>query len=381
MNKVFIIGIDGGSPVLIDAWKEELPNFKKIMEQGIFTELKTTIPPWTCPAWNSFATGKNPGKLGTYSWDYIVPPSQPQLSNLSMSNYTTFWDLLSKAGKHANVIHVPMTYPPKAINGVMISGFPVLGAKRLSTYPEGLSREIGTLVKDWGPEPNVIAPGYDFMRGGTGSFLKEIDRHIEKTTRVTKYLMQKYPWDAFVTVFTASDRIEHNFWHFMDKNHPAHPPEVALSLSNGILNTYKKIDKTVGEFLSMIDKDTYLLIMSDHGFGPLEGVFYINNWLMEKGFLTLYSETTTGTKRSLLSRLIEGEGKFFGISKNILARLGLFEAGVKFIERFGEGKMTAVQQPNLELFNRVDWSKSRAFGLEDNSIYLNMHKLTDDVFK
>ena len=43
MDKVVIFGIDGGSLKLIEQWKDELPNFKKIMENGVFGELESTI--------------------------------------------------------------------------------------------------------------------------------------------------------------------------------------------------------------------------------------------------------------------------------------------------------------------------------------------------
>ena len=67
MNKLVVFGIDGGSLKLIEQWRDELPNLKRIMEGGVYGELEPTIPPLTCPAWPCMFTGRNPCKIGIYS--------------------------------------------------------------------------------------------------------------------------------------------------------------------------------------------------------------------------------------------------------------------------------------------------------------------------
>ena len=67
MSKVFVMGIDGGSFDLIRKWKNDLPNFSKLIDQGTSGYLHTIVPMLTPPAWTSFFTGKNPHwfKTGT----------------------------------------------------------------------------------------------------------------------------------------------------------------------------------------------------------------------------------------------------------------------------------------------------------------------------
>ncbi|MCK4666070.1 alkaline phosphatase family protein, partial [Candidatus Dependentiae bacterium] len=69
-NRVFLLGIDGGTLDLIKNWVELglLPNFSKLMKEGSFGELQSTIPPVTAPAWTTSITGVNPGKHSVFQF-------------------------------------------------------------------------------------------------------------------------------------------------------------------------------------------------------------------------------------------------------------------------------------------------------------------------
>jgi len=62
--KLLFIGIDGMEPSLYEEWKDELPNLRRIEEEGGYAHLKSAFPPLSAPAWASFMTGKNPGNHG-----------------------------------------------------------------------------------------------------------------------------------------------------------------------------------------------------------------------------------------------------------------------------------------------------------------------------
>lgn len=69
-EKVMVIGLDGATFDLIKPWAEagRLPTFKKLLEEGVHGNRKSTIPYATIPAWPSSATGCNPGKHGFYDF-------------------------------------------------------------------------------------------------------------------------------------------------------------------------------------------------------------------------------------------------------------------------------------------------------------------------
>src|SRR4030042_4385845 len=118
--KILIIGIDGASFSLIVPWVDagKLSNFARLMENGAWGNLNSTIPPLTSPAWTSFMTGKNPGKHGLF---HFISPKQGSYeffyTNASTRNSKTIWRILSDDGRQVGVVNVPMTFPPEEIAG------------------------------------------------------------------------------------------------------------------------------------------------------------------------------------------------------------------------------------------------------------------------
>ncbi len=106
MGKVAILGIDGGSLELIERWKDELPNFRRIMENGVYGELESTLPPVTCPAWPCMFTGKNPGKLGIYGFATARPDKEYKLQFSSSIDYhsSSLWKILNDYGKDVGLM-------------------------------------------------------------------------------------------------------------------------------------------------------------------------------------------------------------------------------------------------------------------------------------
>ncbi len=53
MRKLFVIGLDGATFDLIKPFiaQGKLPTFKKLMDSGVWSELRSTVPPVTASAW------------------------------------------------------------------------------------------------------------------------------------------------------------------------------------------------------------------------------------------------------------------------------------------------------------------------------------------
>jgi len=113
-NKVFVIGLDGATLDLIKPWASQgkLPNLDKVMRQGAYGTLRSTIHPLTAPAWTSFMTGKNPGKHGIFDFISLMPDSYQITYNNALSRKSpSLWRMLSDAGKKVIVINVPFLVP------------------------------------------------------------------------------------------------------------------------------------------------------------------------------------------------------------------------------------------------------------------------------
>ncbi len=149
VERAVILGFDGMDPELADRFIQEgrLPNLAKLRDQGTFRRLQTTFPAISPVAWSTFMTGVNPGKHNIYDFlardlntylpflssalirgprrsmkigKYTVPLGKPRIKGLRRS--TPFWHWLGKAGIFCSVIRVPVTFPPEAFPGVLLSG-------------------------------------------------------------------------------------------------------------------------------------------------------------------------------------------------------------------------------------------------------------------
>ena len=124
-KKVVIIGLDGATFSLILPWVKEgkLPVLAKLIQDGAWGNLKSTIPTHTAPAWTSFMTGKNPGKHGIYHFLYHTGDNYDiRFANDLRRRGKSLWKILSELDKKVCVFNVPMTYPPEEVSGLMISG-------------------------------------------------------------------------------------------------------------------------------------------------------------------------------------------------------------------------------------------------------------------
>ena len=146
--KVFVIGLDCAPPeLLFAAWRDELPHLGQLVNTGQFSQMMSSTPAITVPAWSSMTSSKDPGVLGFYGFrnrsDYTY--DNRYIANGRSVKEKRVWDILSEAGKQCIVAGVPQTYPVKAINGCLISSFltPSTTNPRIQwTHPAALNAAI-----------------------------------------------------------------------------------------------------------------------------------------------------------------------------------------------------------------------------------------------
>lgn len=122
--KLIVIGLDGASFPLIMKFCNEglLPNISKIIEMGKCAPLNSTIPPHTAPGWVSSLTGVLPGEHGIYQfWDTQSPNYVGKFMGSNNVAYPYIWDILNEAGYSTGLINIPMSHPPKKVNGYIIT--------------------------------------------------------------------------------------------------------------------------------------------------------------------------------------------------------------------------------------------------------------------
>jgi len=288
-RKVFVLGFDGATFKIIDKLvaEGELPNLSKLMKEGSRRVLRSTIPPNSSVAWSSMMTGKDPGKHGVYYFrerklgDY----RRPLISSRSLKA-KTLWRIINEQGGKTGVLNVPVTYPPEPVDGFLISGLLAPHRASIFTHPSSLHLE---LIKEFGEYPLDNEAQNMFWRGDVIGALEHLIFTSRRLLDVTCWLMDRFPWSFFMTVFTAVDRVQHVAWRHMTEEYARRKPRECEKFREMVPLVYKLMDEHLGELLKVIGEDTSLIVLSDHGFGPINYKFHVNKWLIEQGFLSLKS--------------------------------------------------------------------------------------------
>ena len=286
-QKVLVIGIDCGAPQLVfDTWRDQLPNLRRLMDDGIYGELMSCIPAITVPAWSSMFSGKDPGVLGFYGFRNRTDYSYDKMgiATGAAMKEKRVWDYLSEAGKQVVVVGVPQTYPIRPVNGCLISGFLTPSVQKQYTYPNELRHEIDRVLG--GDEYDVDVR--QFRTEDKDFLLQQIYAMNEKQFKVMRYLMEEKPWDLFAFVDMGVDRIHHGMWKYHDTTHPRHEP--GNQYQHAIRDYYVHLDRQIGTLLDLVPEETLVLTVSDHGVKGMHGGICINEWLRREGYLTLLEE-------------------------------------------------------------------------------------------
>lgn len=281
-KKVLIIGLDCAEPDLVfNKWLSDLPNIRSLMENGVYGRLESVIPPITVPAWASMTTGKDPGELGFYGFRNRKDYSYDGLTfaNSTSIKEDTVWDVLSKAGKKAILVGVPQTYPPKPINGNMVTCFLTPSTQSQYTYPPELKKEIEEHIGGY------IIDVHDFRTEDKGKILQNIYDMTENHFKIIRHLITKKEWDFFMFVEMGIDRIQHGFWSCFDENHIKFKSDSPFA--DAIKKYYMYVDREIGKTLELIDENTTVMVVSDHGAKKMDGGICVNEWLIKEGYLRL----------------------------------------------------------------------------------------------
>src|SRR5438094_8531100 len=115
-----VIGIDSASPYLIQKWIDKLPNIRSFYEVGSHGILKSIVPPESVPAWQCFATGMNPAKIGVYGFLYIERDRKLK-SIRTTPEIGCFWVICSMQEMKAGMFNFSETYTTLPIKGTMLS--------------------------------------------------------------------------------------------------------------------------------------------------------------------------------------------------------------------------------------------------------------------
>ncbi len=187
--------------------------------------------------------------------------------------------------------------------------------------PSGYSRE---LERRFGP----------FFTKGLPADFKALDNNIfdddeylvqdnlvlEERKAMFDYELDRFDSGLLFYYVSSTDQRQHIFWRHIDRQHPLHDPCLAARFQNSILDVYQEADRMLDKAMQKADRDTVIIVLSDHGFAPFRRAFSVNTWLLENGY------------HSLIDRRRQGEDM---------------------------------------LFMNTDWSRTKAYNYGLNGLYIN----------
>ncbi len=285
--------------------KGKMPNLARLIDNGTYGPLKTLFPALSPELWNSIGTGKLPAKHGIVGFmteDRQSGRSVPYTSN--MRKCKTIWEILGDYGKTASVVGWWNTWPAEPVNGAMVSG--ILGYKEKDltkkkgqdhhaemtrkgrlragsfnkqTYPEGLFQEVEGVIRP----PDEIGDAEPFIKdlwecsAGFSKSEKDVLRLITNVyngdrtyVEIAKYLNEKLCPDFLTFYMAGVDVIGHKYWAYMEPHRfsvEVQEDKIAI-YKDVILNYYMYVDQVIGEFSALMDDNTVMAVISDHGMSP-----------------------------------------------------------------------------------------------------------------
>lgn len=331
-DKVLIIGLDGATFDVLDPMMAagRMPHLQRFLTEGVRGILNSTRPPITPAAWTTFMTGKGPGRHGIVDFEkYEVATHTLTFNSTYEIREKTIWELLSEKGLRVGAINVPMTYPPRPVNGFMISGFETPSIKAQFTWPADLKEEIFRAVPNYSYRTNWRRSAVNGDQT-LAENLEYICNSFDQGELLTRYCGDKYGWDVLMVVYKLVDNLQHKAWKYLDPRFKGRFPKQAEMAAQ----CFNRLDDALGRLFAYADANgATVLIMSDHGHGSLDGKAQPNLLLREWGYLSL---------RSPWERIGQRAGHW--------------------VHRLTKGKATRFEQGSrgIERDLAVDWSRTKA---------------------
>ena len=278
-----VIGLDGASFNFIKPFCEKglMPNLHSFWKKSCSGELLSSYPPITPTAWASFTTGKLPGKHRILNFGQFSFCDKALRYNTSADiQARTLWSILSDRQRKVAVVNVPMTYPPEPVNGILISDYQGVPNPSVEyTHPQSFKSDLLKHIPDYlnvFPEQGHIENDRVF-----GSFVRSYTRTVDHYYQTVQLADNKLDWDFLMVVFPHTD-MGHHVWRYIDPEISGRTPD----RSRRIAGIFQKLDEALGRLFALAQRrGATVVIMSDHGHGPIRTKIRVNNLLKDWGYL------------------------------------------------------------------------------------------------
>lgn len=284
-SKVLLLGWDAADWKVIGPLlaKGQMPALKKLIDKGVYGNMATMNPPYSPMLWSTVATGKSADKHGVLGFLEIAPDLKgirPVTVNSRKSR--ALWNIFHNQGMKSNLIGWWPSFPAEPIHGVVVTDkfqkvninpnikSPIADG---TIHPKERTKDFFDLrlhpseiteahILPFIPKAGRIDQEKD---QGLQTFAKIMAENVSLHAVATN-IMRTTEWDFTAVYYDLIDHFCHAFMKF-------HPPKLN-PIPEALFETYKDCinsacrfqDMMLGRMLDLIDDDTTVIVMSDHGY-------------------------------------------------------------------------------------------------------------------
>lgn len=268
-NPVIAIGLDSAEPSLVEKWMSQgyLPNLHRLRQQGIYGRLENFEACNVETSWTTFATGCRPEKTGYWAQIKLREGTYQVETRAAYEydEYSPFYAL----GKEYRVaaFDVPHVRLTDKINGLQVAAWGAHSPQvNRGSLPNSLFQEI---VDRYGVHPGF---GRDFALCLNLKTALEIEQRlltgIARASAICQDLLQRSPWDLFITSFGETHSGSHNYWQLSQPDHPLYEVLSQQVAHDPLLAIFQAIDRAIGEIVAHAPDNASVVIFSLNGMGP-----------------------------------------------------------------------------------------------------------------
>ncbi len=291
-GRVALIGLDGATYRVLDPLIRAgvMPATAKLMRRGATAILHSTTPTYTPPGWVSIATGVNPGRHGVFGFLVNTPQEPSQIAHSGSIDSSPLWRHLDQMGLRSGIFNVPMTYPPRPLNGFMVAGGLAAGWTDAEMPNFASDTAIGQTILRLSdghyPLDTVVSYENDWRDTAALSRLEQVQRLRRK---VLGHLLEDSNIDLVFGVFEGPDRLQHLYYQYIVEGSDWEARAEAPQVRERVFDYFAELDSAVEDLVDWAGTDGHVILVSDHGFGPWEKTLNLNLLLEDWGYASLPS--------------------------------------------------------------------------------------------
>jgi predicted AlkP superfamily phosphohydrolase/phosphomutase len=266
---VWLIGVDGITWDMLQPMidRGELPNFAALAVEGTRGVLLSEEPTISPALWATISTGMPRFEHGVVNFLVKLPGSYDAAESGPPDRRSpAVWELAGAAGLRSTVINWFGSFPAEAIDGYYVSkGFDPENPGPGQVHPAGFSETL----KD---EAVVRMPGQLAQEISRSKFLQDTLVDDARAMAVLRVIAGREITPCTAIYFSGTDVAQHITWRHMDPASQQFPQDGSPDPRRaGVIKAYYRlIDHFLGEIRELAPDDATLVIVSDHGGGPVQ---------------------------------------------------------------------------------------------------------------